>query len=80
MIFLPLSIKSQPAGKDTPFHAIDRLSLFFIVKISTTPSLSPTGITGLGNVITGAEDNYFWNYSDWGMVPEQGFRSFFDDK
>ena len=80
MIFLPLSINSEPAGKDTPFHAIERLSLFFIVKISTTRFLSPTGITGLGNAITAADDNYFLNYSDWGMVPEQGFRSFFDNK
>ena len=79
MIFLPLSIKSEPAGKDAIFHAIERLSLFFIVKISTTPSLSPTGITGLGNAITAADDNYFLNYSNWGMVPEQGFRSFFDN-
>ena len=87
MIFLPLSIKSEPAGKNPLFsrHREDKFvfnSKYFNHHHPPPPALFPDGNDWTGNAIiwqSPADDNYFLNYSDWGMVPEQGFRSFFDN-
>ena len=82
MIFLPLSIKSEPAGKDSSFSRHREVKFVFHSQDFNHHLLFPNGNDWTANAIiwqSAADDNYFLNYSDWGMVPEQGLTSFFDN-